>query len=69
MDNPIRRLTQKELARRWGVSHRTTERWRCQGKGPAFIKLCGRVIYRIEDIEAFELANLRQIATSGRIGQ
>ena len=38
-------LNQKELARRWGISHRTPERWRYAGQGPAFLKLGARVLY------------------------
>lgn len=53
-------LTQKELARRWAISHRTLERWRWTGEGPSFMKLGGRVIYRLEDVLSFELAHLRQ---------
>ena len=53
-------LTQKELARRWAISHRTLERWRWTGEGPDYLKLGGRVIYRIEDITAFEVACLRK---------
>src|SRR5690606_41508932 len=30
------------------------ERWRSVGIGPKFLKLCGRVIYRQVDIEAYE---------------
>ena len=48
-------LNQKELARRWGLSHRTLERWRYAGQGPAFLKLGGRVLYRREEVEAFDL--------------
>jgi predicted site-specific integrase-resolvase len=51
-------LTQKILAKRWGVSEATLERWRCDGNGPAFIKLRSRVIYRLVDIEAYEAAHL-----------
>ena len=53
-------LNQKELARRWGISHRTLERWRYAGEGPAFLKLGGRVLYRLSDIEAFEQSQLRR---------
>ena len=49
-----RHLSQIELAARWCISHRTLERWRTTGEGPKFIKLDGRVIYRLEDVEAFE---------------
>ena len=54
-----RHLSQIELAARWNISHRTLERWRWTGEGPKFIKLGGRVIYRLEDVEAFEEAALR----------
>lgn len=53
-------FTQKELARRWTISHRTLERWRGTGDGPAFMKIGGRVVYRLEDIIAFEQSGLRQ---------
>ena len=54
----VRHLNQKQLARRWGMSHRTLERWRCQNQGPAWLKVGGRVLYRIEDIEQYERAKL-----------
>lgn len=47
-------LNQKELAERWTISHRTLERWRWAGEGPAYMKIGGRVVYRIADVEAFE---------------
>lgn len=49
-----RHLGQKDLARRWGVSIRTVERWRRLGLGPPFLKLNGRVVYRLADVEQFE---------------
>lgn len=55
----VRHLTQKALARRWCLSPRTLERWRWLGQGPAFLKLGGRVAYRLEDVEAFEAAQTR----------
>lgn len=58
-------LNQKELARRWGLSHRTLERWRYSGEGPAFLKLGGRVLYRIADIEAFEESQLYRALQHG----
>lgn len=47
-------LNQKELAKRWTISHRTLERWRWACEGPVYMKIGGRVVYRIADIEAFE---------------
>jgi len=55
----LKHLNQKELARRWNISHRTLERWRWAGEGPQFMKLGGRVVYRMEDITAFEQDHLR----------
>ncbi|WP_254884873.1 AlpA family transcriptional regulator [Salipiger sp. HF18] len=46
-------LKQKELAERWTISHRTLERWRWAGEGPAYMKIGGSVVYRVADIEAF----------------
>ena len=51
-------MNQTELAARWKISPRTLERWRWIGDGPGFLKIGGRVIYRIEDVEAFERAAL-----------
>lgn len=60
---PVRHLTQAELARRWRKSERTLERWRLRGEGPPHLWI-GGVLYRLEDIEAYEEAQLRQKATS-----
>ena len=54
-------LNQRDLARRWSMSERTLERWRWLGQGPRFMKLGGRVAYRIQDVEAFEVEQLREI--------
>ena len=47
-------LNQRTLATRWDVSEATLERWRSEGIGPIFLKLQGRVLYRLVDIEAYE---------------
>ena len=52
-------LNQKTLAGRWSVSEATLERWRTEGLGPKFLKLCGRVLYRMCDVQEFEEASLR----------
>ena len=54
-----RHLNQTELAERWNISKRTLERWRWIGEGPAYLKIGGRVVYRLEDIERYEAENLR----------
>jgi len=57
-------LNQINLADRWNISHRTLERWRWTGEGPHYVKLGGRVVYRIEDVEAFETEQLRNRTSS-----
>ncbi len=52
-------LNQTDLAKRWNVSPRTLERWRWQKKGPAYLKLGNRVVYRLPDIERHEAENLQ----------
>jgi hypothetical protein len=49
-------LTEAELATRWRRSPRTLERWRAAGTGPVWLRLNGRVLYRVEDVLAFEAA-------------
>lgn len=50
----IRHLNQSDLSERWTISPRTLERWRWAGCGPRYLKIGGRVVYRLEDIEAYE---------------
>jgi hypothetical protein len=61
--NPSALATPRQLAQRWHISEKTLERWRMQGTGPAFMKLGGRVLYRIDQIEAHERNRMR-MATS-----
>ena len=58
-DSVTRHLSQGQLADRWQISPRTLERWRWLGEGPRFLKLGGRVIYRIHDVEIYEAKQLR----------
>jgi len=56
----IEHLSQKQLARRWGVKTCTLERWRQQGLGPLFLKINSKVMYRLEDVERYEQARCYQ---------
>ena|SRR5690348_382727 len=56
---PTRHLNQMDLSRRWRISPRTLERWRWQNQGPPYLKIGGRVVYRLEDVEAHEVAQRR----------
>ena len=59
-------MNQLELAVRWKISHRTLERWRWTGEGPKFLKVGGRVVYRLADIEEYEQAIVRSSTSDGR---
>ena len=58
----LRHFNQVQLSRRWSLSPRTLERWRWLKAGPPFLKIGGRVVYRLEDVEKFEAAQMRQSA-------
>jgi hypothetical protein len=57
--SPVR-CNQRDLAQHWSLSERTLERWRWVSQGPPFLKIGGRVLYRLEDVEAFEVEQVRQ---------
>lgn len=59
-DRTVRHFNQVDLSRRWNISPRTLERWRWLGLGPRYLKIVGRVVYRLEDIEAFEAERARE---------
>ncbi len=52
-------LRPDELAERWRISADTLARWRWTGDGPRFLKVSGKVLYRLADIEAYEAAHVR----------
>ncbi len=42
----------------WVCSVARLQRWRTVGEGPQYLKILGKVLYRLKDIEAFEEACL-----------
>ena len=50
---PPRYLRTEEAARFLGLSERTLEKHRTYGTGPTYRKLGGRVVYSIEDLQAW----------------
>lgn len=52
-----RHLNPFQLSRRWSITPKTLQNWRSQAKGPAFIKIGGHVLYRLEDIAQYEEIN------------
>lgn len=53
-------LNQVELSRRWSISPRTLEHWRWLGQGPRYLKIGGRVVHRLEDVEAYEAERMHE---------
>ena len=58
-------LNENELAQRWGISPKTLQRWRSEGRGPRYLKLSKRVSYPVESIIDFERCALHE-STSAR---
>lgn len=57
----IKHLSQLDLSRRWIISPRTLERWRWLRQGPGYLKIGGRIMYRLEDVEAFEATRIKNV--------
>lgn len=51
-------LTEKMLADRWVCSVARLQRWRTIDEGPPYVKIVGKVLYRVKDIDAYEEACL-----------
>jgi hypothetical protein len=64
-DLPVttKHLNQIELSRRWSISPRTLERWRWLREGPHYLKIGGRILYRLDDIEAYEAVKVHAPST------
>ena len=50
-------LTATQLAQRWGLHPDTLMRWRKAGKGPAYFRTPGCVLYSLAEVEQYEKAN------------
>jgi len=51
-------LTEQMLAERWHCSASRLQRWRAANTGPTYLKIGGKVLYRQEDVRAYEDAHL-----------
>ena len=63
---PPRFLRTKEAADFLSLSARTLEKHRTYGTGPAYRKLGGRVVYAIDDLEAWTERGAVTSTTGGR---
>ena len=50
-------LTEQMLATRWFCSRSRLQHWRSDGEGPHYLKIGGRILYRLADVQDFETAN------------
>ena len=54
MEEPLKILSENEIAERIGSPPRTLQRWRATGEGPPYVRLGPRRIgYRVEDVSAW----------------
>ena len=51
-------LTEQMLAQRWHCSASRLQRWPAANTGPTYLKIGGKVLYRQEDVSAYETAHL-----------
>ncbi len=65
---PPRYLRTPEAARFLGLSGRTLEKHRTYGTGPKYSKIGGRVVYRLEDLQAW-VARGDRASTSDDTGE
>lgn len=49
-------LTETMLADRWLCLVTRLQRWRTVGEGTKYLKIVGKVFYRLKDIEAYKVA-------------
>ncbi len=58
-------LTPQDVADRLGVSTTTLSTWRCTKRYPlSYVKVGRLVRYRLADLDAFELAQLQEVAAN-----
>ncbi|MGV2980633.1 helix-turn-helix transcriptional regulator [Camelimonas sp. ID_303_24] len=73
MSNPLaglppRMLRTKEAARFLGISIRTLEKHRTYGTGPTYRKIGGRVLYAVEDLQAWTAIGARKSTSDKTAG-
>ena len=51
METPL--LTDQQVFELFGIKPKTLANWRCDGKGPAFVKVGHHIRYRPQDLQTF----------------
>jgi len=65
---PQRYLRTPEAARFLGLSHRTLEKHRTYGTGPAYRKLGGRVVYAFDDLTTWANQGVKRSTSDPGVG-
>jgi hypothetical protein len=63
-----RYLRTPDAAKLLGLSPRTLEKHRCYGTGPVYRRLGGRIVYAIDDLEAWAARGTRRSTSDPGIG-
>lgn len=64
----VKYLTPKEVSKRFReISTRTLSNWRCLGTGPKYTKIGGRILYPLDELEAWERG--RTVNSTSSYGQ
>ena len=61
----VRMYSAMEVATYLGISYNTLSKHRCYGTGPRFLKLGGKVVYRIEDVLDWVKGGFKHATTEG----
>lgn len=63
---PAEYLSPKELSKRWGgaVTTGTLANWRCRGCGPSYSKFGYKIVYPLEQLQAWEQSNLHLVGAN-----
>ena len=66
LDARVRTVSPKEAGERLGVERSTLDNWRWRGWGPQYLKVGGRVRYRLVDLADWLDAQSRSSTSDGR---
>lgn len=61
-------MSEKKLAQRWDISHRTLQGWRVSGEGNLpFVKIGKCVRYPLEAVEIYEVGKFRNLISNDNL--
>lgn len=66
---PPRLLRTPDAARFLGISIRTLEKHRTYGTGPTYRKIGGRVVYAVDDLQAWSAIGARKSTRDTNVGR